>query len=48
MKNGNLGEFLGGSWGGIGVYGGENALWTLLNLRKITKNDEKIARYDNF
>jgi hypothetical protein len=37
MKNGNLGEFLGGSWGGIGVYGGETGFWILLNHRKMTK-----------
>ena len=42
---GNFGVDLGE---GIGVYGGENALWTLLHHRKMTKNDEKSARYDNF
>jgi hypothetical protein len=48
MKNGNLVEFFGGSWGGIGVYGGENAFWTLLNRRKTSKNDEKSAPFDHF
>jgi hypothetical protein len=37
MKNGNLGEFPGETWVVIGVYGGENALWTLLHHRKMTK-----------
>jgi len=37
MKNGNLSEILGGPWGEIGVYGGENALWILLHHRKMTK-----------
>jgi len=37
MKNGNLGEIFGGSWGEIGVYGGENAFRTLLHHRKMTK-----------
>jgi hypothetical protein len=37
MKDGNLVEFFGESWGGIGVYGGENVIWTLLNHRKMTK-----------
>jgi hypothetical protein len=37
MKNGNLVEFFGGSWRGIGVYGGKNAFWTLLHHRKMTK-----------
>jgi hypothetical protein len=37
MKNGNLVGFFGGSWRGIGVYGGENGFWTLLNRRKTPK-----------
>jgi hypothetical protein len=32
MKNGNLGEIPGGFGGGIGVYGGKNGFWILLNL----------------
>jgi hypothetical protein len=37
MKNGNLVEFFGESYGGIGVYGGENGFWILLHHRKMTK-----------
>jgi hypothetical protein len=37
MKNGNLVEFPGETWVEIGVYGGENGFWTLLNHRKMTK-----------
>jgi hypothetical protein len=48
VKNGNLVEFLGGSWGEIGVYGGENGFWILLNRRKTPKKDEKSARFDHF
>jgi len=36
-KNGNLGEIFGGSWGEIGVYGGKNGFWILLNRRKTPK-----------
>jgi hypothetical protein len=38
MKNGNLVEFFGGFWGEIGVYGGKNGFWILLNRRKTSKN----------
>jgi hypothetical protein len=38
MKSGNLVEIFGGSWGEIGVYGGENGFWILLNRRKTPKN----------
>jgi hypothetical protein len=48
MKKGNLGKFFGGSWGEIGVYGGKNAIWILLNRRKTSKNDEKCAPFDHF
>jgi len=48
MKNGNLVEFFGGSWEGIGVYGGENGFWTLLNRRKTPKKDELCAPFDHF
>jgi hypothetical protein len=37
MKNGNLGEIFGGFGWEIGVYGGKNAIWILLNHRKMTK-----------
>ncbi len=37
MKNGNLSEFSVDPGDGIGVYGGENAFWTLLHHRKMTK-----------
>jgi len=37
MKSGNLGEIFGGSWVGIGVYGGKNGFWILLNHRKTPK-----------
>jgi len=37
MKNGNLSEFPADPGEEIGVYGGENALWTLLHHRKMTK-----------
>jgi hypothetical protein len=48
MKNGNLGEFFGGSCVGIGVYGGENAIWILLNRRKTAKKAQKSAPFDHF
>jgi hypothetical protein len=48
MKNGNLGELFGGSWVEIGVYGGENAIWTLLHRRKTPKKAQKSARFDHF
>jgi hypothetical protein len=48
MKNGNLGEIFGGSWGEIGVYGGKNVFWILLNRRKTPKKDEKSAPFDHF
>jgi len=48
MKNGNLGEILGGSCGGIGVYGGKNIFWILLNRRKTPKKDEICATFDHF
>jgi hypothetical protein len=38
MKNGNLVDFFGETWGGIGVYGGEKGFWILLNRRKTSKN----------
>jgi len=48
MKNGNLVEFFGGSWGKIGVYGGKNAFWILLNRRKTPKKDEICALFNHF
>jgi hypothetical protein len=43
-----LDEIFGGSWGGIGIYGDENAIWTLLNRRKTSKKDEFCAPFDHF
>jgi hypothetical protein len=40
--------FFGETWGGIGIYGGENAIWTLLNRRKTSKKAQKSAPYDHF
>jgi len=37
-ENWDLGEIFGGFCEKIGVYGGKNALWTLLNRRKVDKN----------
>jgi len=37
MKKGIWGNFGVDLGGGIGVYGGENAFWTLLHPRKMTK-----------
>jgi hypothetical protein len=48
MKNGNLVGFFGGSCGEIGVYGGKNGFWILLNRRKTPKKAELCALLYNF
>ena len=45
MKNGNLREIPGGFYGGIGVYGGKNAFWILLNRRKTPKKAQLCATF---
>jgi hypothetical protein len=41
-------EFLGETWVEIGIYGGKNGFWTLLNRRKTPKKDELCAPFDHF
>jgi len=52
MKKGILGNIAVDLGGGIGVYGGENAFWTLLRHRKMTKKRPIYAHfyttYDHF